>query len=167
MSPFLIPLLAFSLLAYALLGGVFLAFSDFLMRSLARTPAPGGVQAMQVINREVFRWIFIPLFLAMAPVSVLLAIVAGLNLSGAALWIVLLAAPTYLIGCFGVTMVCNVPMNQTLDSLDSDAPRAEDYWRQTYLPRWTFWNTVRCLACVLSALLVLIGLLWHMQAPVI
>ena len=44
-----------AVLAYGLLGGVFLAFSDFIMRSLSLVGGYGGVEAMQVINREVFR----------------------------------------------------------------------------------------------------------------
>ena len=63
----------FSILAYALLGGVFLAFSDFIMRALSVAEGGGGAAAMQAINREVFRFVFIPLFLAMAPISVVLA----------------------------------------------------------------------------------------------
>lgn len=34
MSPFLFVLTQFAIVAYALLGGVFLAFSDFIMRSV-------------------------------------------------------------------------------------------------------------------------------------
>ncbi len=62
-------LILFTILAYAFIGGVFLAFSDFIMRSLAMTGGHGGIEAMQVINREVFRWVFMALFLGLAPVS--------------------------------------------------------------------------------------------------
>ena len=64
----------FSSLAFGLLGGVFLAFSDFIMRSLAQVSGSGGVEAMQAINREVFRIVFMVLFIGMAPVSVLLTV---------------------------------------------------------------------------------------------
>jgi len=66
MSPFVFVILQTSIVAYALVGGVFLAFSDFIMRSLSHTGGVGGVEAMQVINREVFRWVFMTLFLGMA-----------------------------------------------------------------------------------------------------
>ena len=36
------------------------------MRSLAIPGGSGGVEAMHAINREVFRWIFMALFLGMA-----------------------------------------------------------------------------------------------------
>ena len=81
MSTTLFILLAlFSILAYALVAGVFLAFSDFIMRSLALTGGTGGVEAMQVINREVFRWVFMTLFLGMAGVSIVVAGYAGVRL---------------------------------------------------------------------------------------
>ena len=59
-------LIHFAVIAYALVGGVFLAFSDFIMRSLVLTGGHGGIEAMQTINREVFRWVFMALFLGMA-----------------------------------------------------------------------------------------------------
>ena len=75
-------LIQFAILAYALVGGVFLAFSDFVMRSLALTGGAGGVEAMQSINREVFRWIFMVLFIGLAPVSLFIAGYGGWVLGG-------------------------------------------------------------------------------------
>ena len=45
MSPLIFFALQFAIIAYALVGGVFLAFSDFIMRSLANTGGVGGVDA--------------------------------------------------------------------------------------------------------------------------
>jgi uncharacterized membrane protein len=92
MSPFFFFLIQFAILAYALIGGVFLAFSDFIMRSLSRTSGTGGVEAMQVINREVFRWVFMALFLGMAAVSLVLVGYALTNLGGAGSTLILLSA---------------------------------------------------------------------------
>ena len=85
-------LMQFAALAYALLGGVFLAFSDFIMRSLALTGGHGGIEAMQVINREVFRWVFMVLFLGMAPGSLLIAGYGAFGISGPAGTLIMLAA---------------------------------------------------------------------------
>ena len=38
----------------ALVSGVFLAFSDLVMRSLRRASPTVGIEAMQMINREVY-----------------------------------------------------------------------------------------------------------------
>ncbi|QFS81579.1 hypothetical protein FIU97_01855 [Roseivivax sp. THAF40] len=148
----------FSLLAYALLAGVFLAFSDFIMRALSRTGGTGGIEVMQVINREVFRHVFIPLFIAMAALSLGIAAYGAAVLGDAPGYVMALAGLIYLIGCFGVTIRGNVPMNEALDRMDLSDAETTDYWRGIYLPRWTFWNTIRSVACAISAVLMLVAL---------
>ncbi len=154
MSFFLIQL---AVLAYAMVGGVFLAFSDFIMRSLARTGGHGGVEAMQVINREVFRWIFMALLLGMAAGSLGIIVFGALALPGPGSMLILLSGLVYLIGCFGVTMFCNVPLNNALAGMKTATQTTHDYWLETYVPRWTFWNSVRTAACAVSAALLLLG----------
>lgn len=160
MSVLILVLLQFSVLAYALLGGVFLAFSDFIMRSLARTGGVGGVEAMQVINREVFRWVFMALFLGMAAISVFILIYGATNLTDTPGLLIMLGASLYLVGCFAVTIVFNVPMNEALADMELSSDATRDYWTSTYLPRWTMWNTLRTLACALAAALMLVGIVW-------
>ena len=166
MSPFFSILMQVAILAYALVGGVFLAFSDFIMRSLSLTGGTGGVEAMQVINREVFRWVFMALFLGMAAVSLAIVGYGATNLAHPSGGLILLAGLVYLIGCFGVTVFFNVPMNEALAGMNLSEDTTRTYWTSTYLPRWTFWNTVRTLACGVSAALLLFGLLWMTQAQV-
>lgn len=163
MSPFVFVLLQLSILAYALVGGVFLAFSDFVMRSLALTGGVGGVEAMQVINREVFRWVFMVLFLGMAAVSIFIVIYSATQMTGGPGTLILLGALVYLVGCFAVTVAFNVPMNEALAGMDLSAEATRAYWTDTYLPRWTTWNTVRTVACALAAGLTLFGLIWLAQ----
>ncbi|WP_370401509.1 DUF1772 domain-containing protein [Sulfitobacter sp. JB4-11] len=163
MSPFIFVLLQLAILAYALVAGVFLAFSDFIMRSLAATGGIGGVDAMQTINREVFRWVFMALFIGLAPVSLLISAYGGIFMGNGPGMVMMLAGLLYLIGCFGVTVFFNVPMNETLAGMDPTADATRDYWTGTYLPRWTFWNTVRTVASGLAAALLLFGLMWMAQ----
>ena len=158
MSALVFVLLQLSIIAYAIVGGVFLAFSDFIMRSLAHTSGTNGVEAMQVINREVFRWVFMTLFLGLVPVSLLVAGYGGLVVGQGAGLLLAIAGLVYVVGCFGVTALCNVPMNNALADMDVSAATTQDYWTTTYLPRWTFWNTVRTAACGVSAFLLLLGM---------
>ncbi|MEE4189172.1 MAG: anthrone oxygenase family protein [Roseobacter sp.] len=133
------------------------------MWSLAKTDGVGGVNAMQVINREVFRWIFMALFIALAPLSVLISAYGGFFVGDGPGHAIMLAGLIYVVGCFGVTVCFNVPMNKTLAEMDVTADATRDYWTGTYLPRWTFWNTVRTVASSVSAALLLFGLLWATQ----
>lgn len=157
MSPIALLLLQLTVIALAFVGGVFLAFSDFIMRSLARTSGTGGVDAMKSINREVFRWIFMALFLGLVPVSLVVAGYGGFVVGQRAGLLIALAGLVYFFGCFGVTALCNVPMNKDLAGMDASSEATQDYWTATYLPKWTFWNTVRATACGLSSLLLLFG----------
>lgn len=129
-------------LASGLIAGVFLTFSDFVMRSLIAAHPEGGIEAMQNINRKVYGSVFLVLFMAMAPVSVALAVYASLALTGAAATWIIAGAAIYVISVFLVTIVCNVPMNKRLDRMDQAARETTDYWR-IYGPVWTRWNHVR------------------------
>jgi len=163
MSSFIFIALQLAIIAYALVSGVFLAFSDFIMRSLAHTGGVGGVDAMQSINREVFRWVFMTLFIGMAPLSLAIAAYGGFIVGNGPGTLFTIAGLTYFIGCFGVTVAFNVPMNETLAGMDTNSAAARDYWNGTYLPRWTFWNSVRTFASGASAFMLLFGLLWMTQ----
>jgi uncharacterized membrane protein len=147
MDPWLLTLTQFAVLAYAALGGVFLAFSDFIMRALARSP--GGAEAMQSINREVFRIVFMALFLGMVPLSLLLAVGAWMTAAEPVPFLV--AAASYVIGCFAVTAAGNVPLNDRLAGMDPATPEARHWWRDVYGPRWTRLNSVRTVACFSAA----------------
>lgn len=164
MSPAMLYLAHFAVLAYALVGGVFLAFSDFIMRALSVTSGQGGAEAMQAINREVVHWVFMVLFLGMAPVSLLIAAYGAMVVGHGPGTVMMVAGLTYFVGCFGVTVFFNVPMNEALAGMEASAEATRDYWTRTYLPRWTFWNTVRTIACGLSAALLLFALAWAAQS---
>ena len=164
MSLFMFALIQIAIISYAVVAGVFLAFSDFIMRSLFLTSGIGGVEAMQVINREVFRWVFMTLFIGMAPVSLAIAGYGGFIVGNGPGALLVLAGLTYFVGCFGVTVFFNVPMNEALAGMEASSASARDYWTGTYLPRWTFWNTVRTVASTISAALLLFGLLWMTQS---
>ena len=164
MSTWFLFLSQFSIIAFALVGGVFLAFSDFIMRSLGTATSTGGIEVMQAINREVFKWVFMTLFLGMAPVSVVVIGYAYMNLTGPPAILIMLAAGLYLVGVFGVTLAFNVPLNNRLAGMDFTSEAASDFWNTRYLPDWTFWNSVRTSASVLAASLYLFAMVWLIQS---
>lgn len=145
-------------LAYAVIGGVFLAFSDFIMRALRLTSGTGGVEAMQIINQQVFRWIFMVLFIGLAPVSLGVLWYAPTRLTGTGAILLQTSAVSYLVGVFGVTVAQNVPMNTMLGNMDLADESTVQYWVTRYVPNWTLWNSVRTGASVLASGLCLTGL---------
>jgi uncharacterized membrane protein len=137
-------------LGAALVGGVFFAFSTFVMKSLADLPPAHGVAAMQRINVRVMQ----PLFLgALVGTAVLagICIVAGFTAWGAARSTLLFTAGgCYLAGAFGVTVLFNVPRNERLAALEPESDAAAAYW-PVYLREWLLWNHVRTLASLVAA----------------
>ena len=156
-------LCAFSIIACAVVGGVFLAFSDFVMRSLDRVDTAAGIEVMQVINREVFRTVFMVLLLGMSVLSVVLVGHAYFYLDGPASALILAGGVIYLAGVFAVTAAFNVPMNNALDAMDHSVVESASYWKTVYFPDWTMWNWVRAVASMASAVCYLGALVWLAQ----
>ena len=143
-------------LASALVAGVFQAFSDFVMRGLILAQPAGGIESMQHINRTVFRSAFLATFLALVPITVVLAGYAWFRLSGSGQVLIIAAALIYVSTVFLVTVMGNVPMNERLDALAYASLEAKTYW-STYGRVWTLWNHVRTLGSVATAVCLLLA----------
>lgn len=135
-------------IASTLVGGVFLTFSDFVMRGLGAAETSAGVDAMQQINRVVYRSVFLTTFMVLVPATIGLAFyVWWTAASRGSLTLLVAAAVIYFAAAFLVTAFGNVPMNQHLDSMEITDSSTEAYWG-IYLARWTIWNHVRTIGCV-------------------
>jgi uncharacterized membrane protein len=147
---FLFPVTLFAALGCGLMGGLFFAFSNFVMKALARLPAEKGIAAMQSINLVVLNPLFLSLFLGTAGACLLLAICSVMRWSGAGSTALLIGSVLYVVGTFGVTVVCNVPRNDALARVDASKPEAVEVWRE-YVTSWTRWNHVRTTAALVAA----------------
>ena len=127
------------------IGGVFFAFSSFIMEALAELPPAQGVRAMQLINVVVLNPIFLGVFVGTAILSLGIAAVSLVRWNAAGSGWLLAAAILYDLGCFGVTMRCNVPRNNRLARLAAESADAAAYW-PVYVREWTRWNHVRTCA---------------------
>ncbi len=137
-------------LSSALVGGVFKAFSEFLMRALMRTQTAGAIEAMQHINRTVMRTEFIVSFIALAPLSLAFAAYGLFHLTGLERNLVAAAALVYCGGVFLVTIAGNVPMNNRLATMDHTSTEAAQYWT-VYGRRWTRLNHIRTIGAITTA----------------
>ena len=150
--------LAAASIAAGLVAGVFLTFSDFVMRSLGASAPAAGMEAMQQINRKVYRSVFMVLLLGLVPVSLAIAVYAAVSGGSAASAWLIAGATLYLLGVFGVTAAGNVPMNKKLDALGLTGSAALGYWAR-YERNWTRLNHVRTVASAGSAMCFLVGAL--------
>lgn len=153
----LFPLTLLAALGSGLVGGVFFAFSAFVMAALARLPPAQGIAAMKAINVTVLnRWF-------MAPFFGTAAVCAALVLAALPRWrepdalVRLLGGGLYLVGGIGVTVAANVPRNDALAAVAPDGEEAATLWAR-YVSDWTTWNTVRAAASLAAAAALTIAL---------
>ena len=137
-------------LGAGLVGGVFFAFSTFVMKALGQLPASHGMAAIQRINVTVLGPLFLGVFVGTAVLAGI-CVLAGFFPWGTPRSMLLLAAGLlYAVGTFGVTVAMNVPRNERLAKLDADSAAAEAYW-PIYQREWLFWNHLRTLAALAAA----------------
>ena len=148
--------LCVALLGSAIVGGMFYAFSSFVMKALARVAPAHGVAAMNSINVVVINPSFMGAFAGTALLAVVLAAAALTAWSSPAGPLVLAGALLYTLGTFGVTMAWNQPMNLRLGALPPDAAAA--YWPR-YVAAWLRWNHVRTATSLLASVSFLAALL--------
>lgn len=140
----------------AVVGGVFSAFSEFIMSALLKAEPAPGIEAMQHINRDVIKTQFVAGILSIAAFSMLFALYSFASFEGAALVTLMLAPLVYLPSVFLMTIFGNVPMNNRLESLDHKSEQAHAYWRE-YGEKWNRLNHLRSIGSVLTAGLYIIA----------
>ena len=137
------------------IGGVFFAFSTFVMRALSTIAADAGISAMQRINVVVLNRLFLGVFVGTAAIAAAASVVAVASWSPPRSVLLSIASALYLVVTFGVTIGFNVPRNNRLAQLASGSPEAQTYW-PVYVREWSLWNHVRTVAslasCACSAL---------------
>lgn len=148
----------FALLGSAIIGGVFFAFSSFVMKALARVPAGEGIAAMQSINVVVLNPSFLGAFMGTAAISLLIAGFAVVEWGRPSSPWYLAGALLYFVGTFLVTGLGNVPLNDRLAAVTATDPGAAAVWEH-YLDRWTRLNTIRTAAAVAAVLMFTLGLM--------
>lgn len=141
-----------SVVCTGVVGGVFFAFSSFVMPALARLQPAAGIAAMQSINIRAVR----PAFMLALFGTAAIATFVGIARFGDPLIVV--ASAVYLVGVIGVTAVAHVPRNDALAAVDPRGGAAAETWRR-YLAGWGGWNHVRWIAAVISSSLFLAAVL--------
>ena len=137
-------------------GGVFFAFSTFVMKALGRLPDAQAVTAMNAINKAAPTPLFMLALFGTGAVSVALSVVAFGHLDQSWAPFVLIGTALYLV-CLVLTMAYHVPHNEALALVDPRSPGAARAWAQ-YLSPWTAWNHVRTVTALTGATAFILGL---------
>jgi uncharacterized membrane protein len=151
-------LLAVCALGSGAVGGVFFAFSNFVMPALARLAPAESIHAMQAINVTVLNRLFLGTFMGAGLLSIAAIALALLRWDGAGSLCAVLGGAAYVLGSILVTMRGNVPLNNALMRITLVDALGEAIW-SNYLRDWTRWNHVRTIACFVAMVLFIVALL--------
>ncbi|MBZ9796177.1 DUF1772 domain-containing protein [Mesorhizobium sp. ES1-4] len=148
-SKFLPTLTFIAAIGAGVVGGVFFAFSNFVMPALARLPAAGGIAAMNSINVAVITPMFMTALFGTGLICLVLiaGAIIGWGQPGS-LWL-LAGALIYLVGNPIVTMVFNVPLNGALAAVDPASSNGAGVWTD-FLRDWVMWNHVRTVTAIMA-----------------
>lgn len=137
-------------------AGLMFAFSNTVMGALDRLPPGAAVEAMNAINVRIVNPFFLVLFLGTALVSLLLIVACFVYPETMARPLILGGGVSYLAGVMAVTVICNIPRNDTLAKVAADSSDASDAWQAYYLP-WVRWNHVRMAASLITTVCFVIA----------
>jgi len=130
-------------------GGVFFAFSSFVMPALQRLPDAQGIAAMQSVNVTAVRPVFMSVLFGTAALCLVLIAWAIVSWDGSSPWLIAGGA-LFLLGVIAVTIAGNVPINDAVAALDPHAAGAARAW-DDHARDWTLWNHVRTVAGAAAA----------------
>jgi len=137
-------------IASALVGGVFYAFSSFVMAALQRLEPKHGMTAMQAINiTAVQPGLMVPFF-GTTLAHIVVAITAISNWENSVSAWLLVGSLSFVAGTFALTAVYHVPRNNALAGTAIDDPNAPHVWHR-YLVDWTRGNHLRAAASMVAA----------------
>jgi uncharacterized membrane protein len=154
----IIALTVFAAIGSGSAGGVFFAFSSFVMKAFALLPAPQGIAAMQSVNVCVINPSFAFQLFGTAAACFFLAGWALLHRRTPGAGSLLTGSALYLGVAMLVTFVFNVPQNDALAPLDPNNAEAAHIW-SSLVPNWTAWNHVRAAGALASAIAYTIAVL--------
>ena len=144
-----------AIISFGFIGGVYFAFSFFVMQSLKKTSAPNAIRTMNTINLVILKSPFMLLFFFSSFIACILFfenLILHKIISNEGF-----ASLIFLVGMFFCTAVKNVPLNNKLADFDfSDPSRNPEIEWSYYYQNWIKWNHIRTGACFLSMVLLIL-----------
>ena len=145
-----------AIISFGFIGGVYFAFSFFVMQSLKKTSDSDAIRTMNAINVVILKSPFMLLFFFSSFIALILF------LENLILYKLIskqgFASLIFLGGMFLCTATKNVPLNNKLADFDfKDSTFNPTIEWNNYYRDWIKWNHIRTASCFLSMVLLLIN----------
>ena len=142
-----------AIISFGFIGGVYFAFSFFVMHSLNKHNPSEAIKIMNSINQVILKSPFIILFFFSSFIAFALFfdnLISKTLISDQGF-----ASLIFIVGMFLCTAMKNVPLNDKLASFNNSLS-PEHEWNY-YYKNWTMWNHVRTASCFLSMTILLLN----------
>ncbi len=160
--PLFLALLCLATALVALVAGFLVAFALVVMPGLARLPDAGFIRGFQVIDGVIQDGEprFLALWLGSAATLLAAAVAAWFALPTPDAALITAAAAVYLLGLQLPTAAKNIPLNNALQRIDTDAANPDELRaaRNAFEAPWNRWNHARTAAALLTLALLLLAL---------
>ena len=162
MGIFQIALIVATLLC-SLVAGFLFAFAVVAMPGIKNLNDREFIRAFQVMDRVIQNRqpVFVLVWVGSVVALVTSAVLGIGQLDGFERLLIVPAVIVYLLGVQLPTATINIPLNNTLQTLDVDAmnDKMRRAARQDFEPRWNFWNSIRTAFATLASALLIVLLL--------
>ena len=144
-----------AIISFGFIGGVYFAFSFFVMQSFKKINSSDAIRAMNSINLVILKSPFMGLFFFSSFIAFILFLESlflyELNSNQG------FSSLIFLIGMFLCTAAKNVPLNKKLADVNFNDPSRdlENEWNY-YYKNWIKWNHIRTVSCFLSLVLLVL-----------
>lgn len=149
-----------SIVLTGLLAGLFYGYQCSVIAGLGRLGNREYLQAFQHINSAILNPLFFLSFIGSMVALIAATWLAYRNGNSALLPYLLTATVVYVVGVFGITAICNVPLNEMMASFNiTSATNTEiDHMRHSFEASWNRWHLVRTIASVLVFVVLVLPL---------
>lgn len=148
----------------ALTAGFVFAFASVVMPGIAKLSDREFIRSFQAIDGviQTGQPAFGLVWMGSVVALLLSAVLSALQLDGIERAIVVISALVYVLGVQVPTFRINVPLNNALQSLDTDAmdESALASARSAFESRWVRWNLIRTVLASLVSVALMLVLLW-------
>ena len=144
-----------AIISFGFIGGVYFAFSFFVMQSLNKISHREAILTMNSINSVILKSPFMLLFFFSSFIAFIIFfenLILHKIISNEGF-----ASLIFLVGMFFCTAVKNVPLNDKLADFDfNDPSRNPEIEWSYYYKNWIKWNHIRTVSCFLSLVLLVL-----------
>lgn len=144
----------------SLVAGFLFAFAAVVMPGIRNLDDGGFIRAFQVIDRVIQdnQPLFVLVWVGSVAAVIAAAVLGIWALSGADRLLLIAVAVVYLVCVQLPTAAINIPLNNTLQRLNTGAmdEQALGRAREAFEPRWNRWNVIRTVCASLASLLLML-----------